>query len=150
VSRRIAATGAFVLAVAASAALDVVVGHEDAALASEQVLELVTYRAGTADLDLTDGTNRRVLRGVVAAMTNDGHIEKLLIEGHADRSEPSPQRLSEERADRALDWLVANGVPAARLATRGLGASEPLDRTNSDAARRKNRRLMFRIVATSP
>ena len=69
---------------------------------------------------------------------------KLLIVGHTS-SEGDPmynQKLSEARAQAAVDFLVSRGVDASRLAAVGKGSSEPIDENNPEA----NRRTEFIIV----
>ena len=69
---------------------------------------------------------------------------KLQIVGHTS-SEGDPtfnQKLSEERAQAAVDFLVSRGVDASRLQAQGKGSSEPIDENNPDA----NRRTEFIVI----
>ena len=69
---------------------------------------------------------------------------KLRLIGHTS-SEGDPafnQRLSEARAQAAVDFLISRGIPADRLEAEGKGSSEPLDVNNPEA----NRRTEFVIV----
>lgn len=52
------------------------------------------------------------------------------------------QRLSEERAKAAVDFLVSRGIAAERLESEGKGSSEPIDESNPEA----NRRTEFIIL----
>jgi len=54
---------------------------------------------------------------------------------------PSNQGLSEARAEAVADVLTAAGVPAARITTKGVGASQPLVSNDSQDGRAKNRRV---------
>ena len=69
---------------------------------------------------------------------------KLRIVGHTS-AEGSPevnQKLSQARAQAAVDFLVARGVDAGRLEAEGKGSSEPIDENNPEA----NRRTEFIIL----
>ncbi|NUP06381.1 MAG: OmpA family protein [Polyangiaceae bacterium] len=61
---------------------------------------------------------------------------------YADHDEPAPQRLSEQRSLSVFRYLVAKGVPAARLARRGYGSSVPVVAPNMPD-RRANMRVQF-------
>ena len=69
---------------------------------------------------------------------------KLLIKGHTsdEGSAEYNQKLSENRAKAAVDFLVSQGVDASRLTYEGKGSSEPLDKDNREI----NRRTEFIIV----
>lgn len=70
---------------------------------------------------------------------------KLRITGHtsSEGSEELNQRLSADRAQAAVDFLVnKEGVDASRLQSEGKGSSEPVDRNNPEA----NRRTEFEIL----
>lgn len=69
---------------------------------------------------------------------------KLCIVGHTS-SEGDPvfnQKLSQDRAQAAVDFLVSRGVDAGRLQAEGKGSSEPIDESNPEA----NRRTEFVIL----
>ena len=70
------------------------------------------------------------------------------IAGHADFFGPRlyNQALSEWRAQAVLDALVAAGVDASRLSTKGFSESVPVDSKKSVAARKKNRRAEITLV----
>lgn len=77
------------------------------------------------------------------------------IEGHTDAkgSERYNQRLSERRAKTVRDWIVTSGgVPAARLATVGLGETQPVapnnkpDGADDPDGRQQNRRVEIRVL----
>ena len=73
------------------------------------------------------------------------HTEiKLKIVGHTSSEGDAAfnQKLSEARAQAAVDFLVGRGVDASRLQAEGKGSSEPLDENNPEA----NRRTEFIIL----
>ncbi len=55
-------------------------------------------------------------------------------------------KLSEARAEAVKAWLVAHGVAAARVTSRGYGDTRPLVPNDTDADRFKNRRVELRRV----
>ena len=69
---------------------------------------------------------------------------RLKLVGHTS-SEGDPvfnQKLSEARAQAAVDFLVGRGVDASRLEAEGKGSSEPIDENNPEA----NRRTEFIVI----
>ncbi len=52
--------------------------------------------------------------------------------------------LSEKRAQSVKDFLVENGVAAARLTTKGFGPNEPIAANDTEEGRAMNRRVDFR------
>lgn len=73
------------------------------------------------------------------------------ISGHVDSTaaigQAAMQELSAGRARAVKDFIVAQGVDAERLQTRGAGSDEPLDSNKSAAGRKRNRRVELTIVA---
>jgi outer membrane protein OmpA-like peptidoglycan-associated protein len=70
------------------------------------------------------------------------------IAGHSDFFGPRlyNQALSEWRARTVVNALVAAGVEASRLSTKGFSESVPVDSKKSIAARKKNRRVEITLV----
>jgi outer membrane protein OmpA-like peptidoglycan-associated protein len=81
-----------------------------------------------------------------AQILRDNPGVRVEIEGHTDDTGNSGynQRLSDSRARAVTDWLVAHGIPADRLETRGYGATRPRAANDSEAHRARNRRIEFR------
>jgi outer membrane protein OmpA-like peptidoglycan-associated protein len=71
-----------------------------------------------------------------------------LVEGHtADLGKAAGQyELSERRARRVVDELVARGIPAGRFVYRGLGADAPIAPSDTEANRARNRRVEITIL----
>lgn len=69
---------------------------------------------------------------------------KLRLVGHTSQEGDAAynQRLSEERAKAAVDFLISRGIDASRLQYEGKGSSQPLDEANQEL----NRRTEFIIV----
>ena len=87
----------------------------------------------------------------------DGKIPReinwvLRVDGHTDArpiSTPlfkSNWELSSARAIAVVKFLIAQGVPATRLAAAGFGEFQPLDASSGDAALSKNRRIELKLT----
>jgi len=74
---------------------------------------------------------------------NPGHL--VLIEGHCDARGTNEYNLAlgERRARAAVNFLVAHGVPSARLTVVSYGEERPLCREESEGCWAENRRGMF-------
>lgn len=75
----------------------------------------------------------------------------LRVDGHTDRRPiasgryPSNWELSTARAITVVRTLIANGIPADRLAAAGFGEFQPLEAADSEQAWGKNRRIEIRL-----
>jgi outer membrane protein OmpA-like peptidoglycan-associated protein len=68
---------------------------------------------------------------------------KVTIEGHTDSTggESHNLALSQQRADSVKAYLVAGGIDAGRLLTKGLGAGKPVADNATELGRAQNRRV---------
>jgi outer membrane protein OmpA-like peptidoglycan-associated protein len=68
------------------------------------------------------------------------------VVGHTDATGPMPlnMKLSRDRADSVVAYLMKQGIPAERLTADGKGPNELLDAQRPDAA--ENRRVEVRLV----
>ena len=76
--------------------------------------------------------------------------EKTFVDviGHTDAtgSDTYNLTLSQRRADSVADYLASNGVIRQRVATQGMGESQPVADNATDAGRSQNRRVEIRLV----
>lgn len=76
----------------------------------------------------------------------------LRVDGHTDRRPintpqfPSNWELSTARAISVVQFLVARGIPAQRLAATGFGEFRPLDEGDDEIAFRRNRRIELKLT----
>jgi chemotaxis protein MotB len=114
----------------------------------------VLFASGSADLGLEGqrqmGQLARTLLDV--ARTIPGDINWILrVDGHTDTVPVSTAQfrsnweLSAARAISVVRYLIAQGVPAERLAAAGFGEYQPLDPGNDVSARARNRRIELKL-----
>ncbi len=81
---------------------------------------------------------------VVKMMTDHPEL-RFSVEGHTDSdgNEISNQKLSEMRAKAILDQMVALGIDAKRLKSKGFGESKPITANDTREGKAQNRRVEF-------
>ncbi len=109
-----------------------------------EALELripLSFAAGSAEVP-NDAKNLAVLEALARYMLAKPQV-RIRIEGHTDDRAPlaSGSKLSAARADAVARWLIAQGVDATRLESRGLGSERPLRSNETEAGRRANERI---------
>jgi outer membrane protein OmpA-like peptidoglycan-associated protein len=76
--------------------------------------------------------------------------EKTFVDviGHTDStgSDAYNMTLSQRRADSVATYLSSNGVLRARIATQGMGESQPIASNDSETGRAQNRRVEIKLV----
>lgn len=110
-----------------------------------RVLQQVHFQFGTAQI-LPDSFP--VLQEVADYLKANKSIKRMSIEGHTD-NKGSPdlnKRLSQERANSVMNWLVQHGIETGRLEAHGYGMEKPIEDNDTDAGRAKNRRVEFKIL----
>jgi len=112
----------------------------------------VTFESGLLydfDSDAVKPDARTNLRELAVSLEKYPDSD-LLIVGHTDQvgSADYNQRLSERRASAAAGYLVSQGVSRSRVATRGLGETEPVQPNDTEAGRAANRRVEVAIFAS--
>jgi len=76
----------------------------------------------------------------------------LRVDGHTDDRPinsaqfPSNWALSASRAISVVQYLITKGIPAQRLVAAGFGEFQPIDPSNTDEARSKNRRIELKLT----
>ncbi len=104
----------------------------------------VYFKLGSADLD----EESHFALDQIAEFAFKCPDVKIKVSGHTDNLGNSAGNvtLSKERAQRVVDYLVNEGVPAAKLIGVGYGDKFPEVPNNSLANRAKNRRIVFSIM----
>ncbi len=70
------------------------------------------------------------------------------LEGHTDNRGDVKKNLvlSQQRVDKIKTYLVSKGISQKRIKGKGYGGSKPIATSDSEEARRLNRRVEFRIL----
>jgi type VI secretion system protein ImpK len=109
----------------------------------------VSFEVNRSDLS-RDG--ERSVVEVAAALQRYAPQRAVAVEGHASREkgtlDEQNQRLSDDRARRVADALVAGGARRDRITARGLGSSTPVASNDTEEGRRRNRRVEIIVEKT--
>ncbi len=101
----------------------------------------------TFELDRTDITSQSAptLKRALHVLRDNPRV-RVEIGGHTDDvgTAPHNQRLSEDRAQAVLAWLVSHGIDASLLSAKGYGSAQPVAPNSDEAGRGRNRRIEFR------
>lgn len=84
----------------------------------------------------------------VTKLLKDHPSSHILIEAHTDSdgTNLANLRLSQQRAKSVYDYLVAQGIRAQRLQTKGLGELKPIAPNNTEANKARNRRFELIVM----
>ncbi len=113
-------------------------------------LENILYDYDSANLRSESIPNLEVL----LKLLNDNPAIVIELGSHTDSrgSNSYNQKLSQERAQSVVDWLINRGVSHSRLVARGYGETAPIapneneDGTDNPDGRQLNRRTEFKII----
>ncbi len=88
-----------------------------------------------------------VINEIVLTLLNNPDI-KVEISGHTCNMGKASYNmwLSERRAKRVMDYLIAKGVDPSRLTSIGFGLTKPLNDNSTNALRIKNRRVEIKVM----
>jgi outer membrane protein OmpA-like peptidoglycan-associated protein len=88
-----------------------------------------------------------ILNSVYAFLSRDEKI-CVLISGHTDNigTEEYNDKLSENRAHAVVEYLVKRGISRERLHFIGMGSRFPVDTSNTEQGRQRNRRIEMKIL----
>lgn len=112
----------------------------------------VTFDSGLMfdfDSDVIRGDARSNLNALANSLDKYPK-SNLMIVGHTDAVGPSSYNLdlSERRAASAASYLASRGVSRDRIATRGVGETEPIASNETEGGRHENRRVEVAIYAS--
>ncbi len=84
----------------------------------------------------------------IVRFMNENSTIQLEVRGHTDNvgDHSVNQKLSEERAQRVVTYLIKNGINSRRLQWKGFGEDMPITDNTTPNARQKNRRTEFKII----
>jgi outer membrane protein OmpA-like peptidoglycan-associated protein len=113
---------------------------------AKQVFVLNNIFFDTDKFDLKPESKEELAIVVDLMKTNAGMV--IEISGHTDNQGAADYnlKLSESRAKSVVSYLVAAGVPSARLKFKGYGDSRPAAANDTEEGRAKNRRIELVIL----
>jgi outer membrane protein OmpA-like peptidoglycan-associated protein len=89
-----------------------------------------------------------LLNALAKTMKENPQIKKVRVDGHTDSvgRDDFNLNLSQRRAAAVVDYMIAQGVEAERLASEGFGKSKPIADNATEEGRAKNRRVELTIL----
>ncbi len=90
----------------------------------------------------------KILDEVVQVLKDYPAIKKVRVEGHTDSVGTASRnlKLSQDRAESCVKYLVSKGIDPARLEAVGYGMTRPIASNATDKGRAQNRRTEFNIT----
>jgi OOP family OmpA-OmpF porin len=113
---------------------------------------VLLFPLGRAELDAGQEANlaqaEKNIRELVAQAAPLHQTVTVDLVGHTDITgvEAANLPLSRQRADQIRAALLRNGIKSANLLPRGVGTSQPLQNEDTEAGRRLNRSVTFKIT----
>ncbi len=95
----------------------------------------------TGKMTFTDETAIRMEK--VSSILSGYTSIKFVIEGHTDStgSKRINDKLSQQRADAVMNYLIEKGFPADKISAKGFGSSKPIGNNKTRKGRQENRRV---------
>lgn len=89
-----------------------------------------------------------LLNQVAQLLIDNPHVGNVTVEGHTDSRGKYKynKKLSQDRADSVMKYLIDRGVDAARLNAVGYGPDNPIDTNDTKEGRARNRRVEFVVL----
>jgi outer membrane protein OmpA-like peptidoglycan-associated protein len=111
---------------------------------------IIRFPVGAASLDPAQASAIEDLAAAIRSIVQSRPNSHVMVIGHTDEvgTEESNTKLSEERAQQVARALATQGVPPARLDTRGVGNKQPLQKGASDWEKASNRSVSFQVTVT--
>lgn len=80
---------------------------------------------------------------------DDNATMKIEIGGHTDSrgSAEYNKKLSNDRAQSVVNYLIENGIDTSRLTFKGYGKDQPVATNDTDEGRQENRRVEFKVIS---
>jgi outer membrane protein OmpA-like peptidoglycan-associated protein len=113
------------------------------------ISDKVQFELGKAELLPISNS---LLDEVVKVMKDNPQIEQVQIEGHTDTTGSAEinKKLSQERAESVMKYIVSRGIKGTRLVAKGFGPERPIADNAVPEGQEMNRRVEFNIVKQGP
>ena len=110
-----------------------------------EILDRVSFQPGTAELE---PRSVPILDAVASTLQGNPSILEVEVQSHTDDrgDDVVNLKLSEQRAQVVMKYLVDKGVAQSRLTAQGYGETQPIDRAQTPEAWAKNERIAFLIL----
>lgn len=114
-------------------------GCIDLSMFSKPIVLNIDYLPGSFEIDVKTKDRLKKISGVLLLVPE----VKMEIVGYTDNIglPEANQKLSEKRANRVRDYLIAMGVPAERMKASGRGEENQIASNQTSEGRNKNRRI---------
>jgi OmpA-OmpF porin, OOP family len=113
-----------------------------------KILDQIKFATGSAKI-VEDKVNLKTLEGVLKVLNEHKEVKFLRVEGHTDNkgAKAGNQKLSQERAQSVVNWIVKNGGKDANgFRAKGFGQDKPIETNDTDVGRASNRRVEFHMM----
>jgi outer membrane protein OmpA-like peptidoglycan-associated protein len=121
------------------------IGLEKLKIGSRVVLKNIFFDYDKATLRSESISELNRLKRIM----DDNPSMKIEIGGHTDSrgADEYNRRLSQDRAQSVVNYLIENGVSKDRLTYKGYGKSQPVATNDTPEGRQENRRVEFKITS---
>jgi OOP family OmpA-OmpF porin len=108
----------------------------------------IDFETGSAKIKMNDAS-KKVLSQITTILKDNPSITTLSVEGNTDNAGEDKgfdnTKLSQERAQSVVDYIVKQGVEKGRLTPVGNGSKNPLAANDSTEHKAVNRRVEFHV-----
>jgi outer membrane protein OmpA-like peptidoglycan-associated protein len=117
---------------------------EEAKAGASIVLNRIYFETGKATVDTPSSSDLNKL----VQFLKDNPQTKLEIQGHTDNvgTLANNLKLSQQRANRIVNYLISNGISIDRLEAKGYGSSMPIADNNTKEGKAQNRRVEMKVM----
>ena len=119
-------------------------GIEEAKAGKTILLNKIFFETGKSDINTV--TSADLLK--LIQFLKDNPEVKLEIQGYTDNvgSLASNQKLSQQRANSVVNYLIKNGIEKGRLIAKGFGPADPVADNKTPEGRAQNRRVEMKVL----
>jgi len=109
-----------------------------------EISQMIYFDTGKATIKPESFPVMQAVRGI---LKSNPEVKSVAIEGHTDDvgNDKRNKKLSDDRSQSVRQWLIDNGIDAARLTAAGFGEERPAVVGKTKEAREANRRVEFII-----